>query len=121
MEHGTTDAAPARRRMRRWLMAVLAATAIAFGGLWQLVPAGAQQGGFSIDGTQLIDANGNPFIMRGTSHPDVWYQGEFASYGEISTSARTPSASSSAPASATGASRPPRGSSRSWTSARRSA
>lgn len=84
MEHGTTDAAPARRRMRRWLMAVLAATALAFGGLWQLVPAGAQQGGFSIDGTQLIDANGNPFIMRGTSHPDVWYEGEFASYGEIS-------------------------------------
>ncbi|MCD0442724.1 cellulase family glycosylhydrolase [Glycomyces sp. A-F 0318] len=85
MENGTTDAAPARRRrMRRWLMAATAALAMAVAGVWQLAPAGAQQGGFSIDGTQLIDANGNPFIMRGTSHADVWYQGEFASYGEIS-------------------------------------
>ncbi|MBO3732476.1 cellulase family glycosylhydrolase [Glycomyces niveus] len=91
MEHGTPDAAPARRRtpgrrrMRKWLMAVAAALAVVFAGVWQLVPAGAQQaGGFSIDGTQLIDANGNPFIMRGSTHPDVWYQGEFASFGEIS-------------------------------------
>ncbi|WP_218125112.1 cellulase family glycosylhydrolase [Glycomyces harbinensis] len=86
MEHGTTDAAPARRRrMRKWLTAAAATLAIVFAGVWQLIPAGAQQqGGFSIDGTQLIDANGNPFIMRGTSHPDVWYEGEFASYGEIS-------------------------------------
>jgi mannan endo-1,4-beta-mannosidase len=71
--------------MRKWLMAVAAALAVVFAGVWQLVPAGAQQtGGFSIDGTQLIDANGNPFIMRGSTHPDVWYQGEFASFGEIS-------------------------------------
>jgi mannan endo-1,4-beta-mannosidase len=84
MEHGTTDAAPARRRLRTWLTAAAAVVAIALTGMWQLVPASAQTGGFTIDGTQLIDANGNPFIMRGTSHPDVWYQGEFASYGEIS-------------------------------------
>jgi mannan endo-1,4-beta-mannosidase len=85
MENGTTDAAPARRRMRKWLMAAAATLALAVAGVWQLVPAGAQQqGGFSIDGTQLIDANGNPFIMRGSSHADVWYQGEFASYGELS-------------------------------------
>jgi mannan endo-1,4-beta-mannosidase len=83
---GITDAVPARRRrMRKWLMAAAATLAIAVAGVWQLVPAGAQQqGGFSIDGTQLIDANGNPFIMRGTTHPDVWYQGEFESFGEIS-------------------------------------
>ncbi|MFC3491327.1 cellulase family glycosylhydrolase [Glycomyces rhizosphaerae] len=91
MELDTTDAAPARRRlshrrrMRKWLMAAAATLAIVFAGVWQLVPAGAQQqGGFSIDGTQLIDANGNPFVMRGSTHPDVWYQGEFASFGEIS-------------------------------------
>ncbi|RRS00304.1 cellulase family glycosylhydrolase [Glycomyces terrestris] len=85
MEHGTTDAAPARRRRRRsWLAAAAAVLAIAVTGMWQLVPASAQQGGFSIDGTQLIDANGNPFIMRGSTHPDVWYQGEFDSLGEIS-------------------------------------
>jgi mannan endo-1,4-beta-mannosidase len=83
---GTTDAVPARRRrMRTWLMAAAATLAIAVAGVWQLVPAGAQQqGGFSIEGTQLIDANGNPFVMRGTTHPDVWYQGEFDSFAEIS-------------------------------------
>jgi mannan endo-1,4-beta-mannosidase len=86
MENGTTDAAPARRRgMRRWLMAATAALAMALVGVWQLVPAGAQQqGGFTTEGTQLIDANGNPFIMRGSTHADVWYQSEFASFGEIS-------------------------------------
>jgi len=90
MDTGTSDAAPARRRlsrrrMRKWLMAVAASLAVVFAGAWQLLPASAQQtGGFTIDGTQLIDANGNPFIMRGTSHPDVWYEGQFASYGEIS-------------------------------------
>jgi mannan endo-1,4-beta-mannosidase len=88
MEIGTTDAAPAQRRhsrMRKWLMAAAATVAIAIAGAWQLVPASAQQqGGFSIEGTQLIDANGNPFVMRGSTHPDVWYQGEFASFGEIS-------------------------------------
>ncbi|HEX2143274.1 MAG TPA: cellulase family glycosylhydrolase [Glycomyces sp.] len=89
---GTTDAVPApprrlsrHRPVRKWLMAAAATLAIAIAGAWQLVPAGAQQqGGFTIDGTQLIDANGNPFVMRGSTHPDVWYQGEFASFGEIS-------------------------------------
>ncbi|GIG71384.1 cellulase family glycosylhydrolase [Phytomonospora endophytica] len=39
--------------------------------------------GFHISGRDLLDANGNAFVMRGTSHPHVWYQGETASYGEI--------------------------------------
>jgi mannan endo-1,4-beta-mannosidase len=39
--------------------------------------------GFSISGRNLLDANGNNFIMRGTSHPHVWFQGETASFSEI--------------------------------------
>ncbi|MFC0623442.1 cellulase family glycosylhydrolase [Kribbella deserti] len=39
--------------------------------------------GFHISGQKLLDANGNPFVMRGTSHPHVWYQGETGSYAEI--------------------------------------
>lgn len=39
--------------------------------------------GFHISGRDLLDANGNPFVMRGTSHPHVWYQGETGSYAEI--------------------------------------
>ncbi|AGL18898.1 secreted beta-mannosidase [Actinoplanes sp. N902-109] len=30
--------------------------------------------GFTVSGTQLVDANGNPFVMRGVSHAHVWYQ-----------------------------------------------
>jgi mannan endo-1,4-beta-mannosidase len=46
-------------------------------------PAQAQSGGFHISGRQLLDANNNPFIMRGTSHPHVWFQGETTSFAEI--------------------------------------
>ncbi|MCG8589054.1 MAG: cellulase family glycosylhydrolase [Proteobacteria bacterium] len=34
--------------------------------------------GFRIEGTQLLDANGNPFVMRGVNYPHVWYRGETA-------------------------------------------
>ncbi len=46
-------------------------------------PAQALAPGFSISGRNLVDVNGNNFIMRGTSHPDVWYTGERASYAEL--------------------------------------
>jgi mannan endo-1,4-beta-mannosidase len=46
-------------------------------------PAQAQAGGFQVSGTQLLDANGNPFIIRGISHPHVWFPGESASFAEI--------------------------------------
>ncbi|WP_236985484.1 glycoside hydrolase family 5 protein [Marinagarivorans cellulosilyticus] len=29
--------------------------------------------GFSIKGTQLLDANGEPFIMRGVNHGHAWF------------------------------------------------
>ncbi len=32
--------------------------------------------GFHVDGTQLLDANGNPFIMRGINHAHSWYATE---------------------------------------------
>ncbi|WP_204745380.1 cellulase family glycosylhydrolase [Glycomyces paridis] len=74
-----------KRALRTWLMAALTALTVALAGIWALLPASAQaEGGFTIDGTQLIDANGNPFIMRGSTHADVWYQGEWASFEEIS-------------------------------------
>ena len=80
-------AIPARqgRTLRTWLLAAMAALLVAGAAAWQFAPAQAQQeGGFSIDGTTLVDANGNPFVMRGSSHPDIWYESEFDSYGELS-------------------------------------
>ncbi|WP_229075597.1 cellulase family glycosylhydrolase [Actinoplanes sp. DH11] len=29
--------------------------------------------GFSVAGTKIIDANGNPFVMRGVNHAHTWY------------------------------------------------
>src|SRR5690606_41231218 len=31
--------------------------------------------GFQVSGTQLLDGNGNPFIMRGVNHAHAWYTG----------------------------------------------
>ena len=47
------------------------------------VPAAHAAVGFTISGRNLVDANGNVFTMRGTSHPHVWFQGETASFGEL--------------------------------------
>jgi mannan endo-1,4-beta-mannosidase len=70
--------------MKRIAMAGAAVAALVLSLLVVAAPqAQAQQGGFSISGRNLIDANGNNFIMRGTSHPDVWFSGERGSYAEI--------------------------------------
>lgn len=67
----------------RLFMAATAVAALA-ASLFGLAPAAqANHNGFHISGRNLIDANGNTFIMRGTSHPHVWYQGETASYAEL--------------------------------------
>jgi mannan endo-1,4-beta-mannosidase len=47
-------------------------------------PAQAQSGGFRVSGTDLIDANGNRFIMRGTSLPHVWFQHQFQQFEDVS-------------------------------------
>ena len=40
---------------------------------FSLLICGAANAGFSISGTQLLDANGNEFIMRGVNHAHTWY------------------------------------------------
>lgn len=32
--------------------------------------------GFQVDGTELIDANGNPFVLRGINHAHTWFKDE---------------------------------------------
>ena len=36
-------------------------------------PVTASEDGFKVDGTKLLDANGNEFIMRGNNHAHTWY------------------------------------------------
>src|SRR5690242_19841765 len=68
---------------KRLAMAVAAVAALVVSLLASLTAAQAQAAGFHISGRNLVDANGNVFIMRGTSHPHVWYPNETASFGEI--------------------------------------
>lgn len=39
--------------------------------------------GFSVSGTQLLDGNGQPFVMRGMNHPHTWYLGETSAFANI--------------------------------------
>ncbi|HZM80725.1 MAG TPA: cellulase family glycosylhydrolase [Candidatus Limnocylindrales bacterium] len=66
----------------RLLMAGMAAATVV-ASLLVNVPAAHAAVGFRISGRNLVDVNGNVFIMRGTSHPHVWFQGETASFGEL--------------------------------------
>ncbi len=38
-----------------------------------LLSAASAHAGFQVSGTQLLDGNGNPFIMRGVNHPHTWF------------------------------------------------
>src|SRR5215207_8649654 len=39
--------------------------------------------GLRITNGRLVEANGNPFVMRGTSHAHVWYQNQTSSFANI--------------------------------------
>jgi mannan endo-1,4-beta-mannosidase len=39
--------------------------------------------GFRISNGRLVEANGTPFVMRGTSHAHVWYQSQTSSFANI--------------------------------------
>lgn len=39
--------------------------------------------GFSVSGTQLLDGNGKPFIMRGINHPHAWYNYRTKAFADI--------------------------------------
>jgi mannan endo-1,4-beta-mannosidase len=39
--------------------------------------------GLRISNGRLVEANGTPFVMRGTSHAHVWYQGQTSSFANI--------------------------------------
>src|SRR5690606_304375 len=48
-----------------------------------LLSTGNAFAGFSVSGTQLLDGNGQPFVMRGINHPHTWYAGETSSFANI--------------------------------------
>jgi mannan endo-1,4-beta-mannosidase len=46
--------------------------------------ANAQTAGFSVQGRNLVDGNGNTFVMRGSTHPYAWYQSQSNSIRDMS-------------------------------------
>lgn len=62
---------------RKWLMA-LAAFLVAFSWIG-LVPNKANAAsGFYVSGTKLMDATGQPFVMRGVNHAHTWYKDQLS-------------------------------------------
>ncbi len=39
--------------------------------------------GFKVSGTQLLDGNGQPFIIRGINHPYTWFKDKIHSFADI--------------------------------------
>jgi len=62
-------------RIKRWLGYSTLACSCAL--------AATANAGFSVSGTQLLDGNGNAFVMRGINHAHAWYTGETSSFANI--------------------------------------
>lgn len=71
-----------RTSVRRAAAAVLGAAALALGA-YAIPAAHAQQTGLHIEGTQVVEGDGSPFVMRGINHPYAWYTDENQSFAEI--------------------------------------
>jgi mannan endo-1,4-beta-mannosidase len=65
-----------RARLRRLLAAAAAALTLLASMVMLMTPAQAQQSGFHVEGQNLLDANGNAFVMRGSTHPFTWFQAQ---------------------------------------------
>ncbi len=57
----------------RWFPALVAA----------LPPGTPSATGLHVSGTQVVEANGAPFVMRGVSHAYVWYPGQNRAFADI--------------------------------------
>jgi mannan endo-1,4-beta-mannosidase len=67
----------------RWLGGI-AALALAVGlGVTATAQPAAAAAGFTVSGTRILDANGNPFVMRGVNHAHTWYPDRFSSFADI--------------------------------------
>lgn len=74
---------PRPARYRRLLLAGAGLVALLLSFLVFVQPSQAAVG-LRVSGGRLVEANGTPFVMRGVSHPHVWYQSQTNSYADIS-------------------------------------
>ncbi|MDP9793921.1 mannan endo-1,4-beta-mannosidase [Catenuloplanes nepalensis] len=69
--------------MRRKLLAIGAVLAAAVASVMFGVPSASAAVGLHIEGTDIVEANGQKLIMRGINHPHVWYTGNTAAFADI--------------------------------------
>lgn len=63
--------------LRKWTT-VLAAFLLTFSFIGQLPNKAHAASGFYVSGTKLMDATGQPFVMRGVNHAHTWYKDQLA-------------------------------------------
>jgi mannan endo-1,4-beta-mannosidase len=64
---------PNPRKRHAWWAAVVAALCAGVTALFVAQPAHAATG-FTVSGSQILEGNGTPFVMRGVNHAHTWYQ-----------------------------------------------
>ncbi|SDT52805.1 cellulase family glycosylhydrolase [Actinoplanes derwentensis] len=65
-------------RKRKWWAALVAAACAGVAALAVAQPAQAAAG-FTVSGTQILEGNGAPFVMRGVNHAHTWYASQLSS------------------------------------------
>ena len=60
--------------LRRRLGVLASAVAVLVGGVAVAAQPASAAAGFTVSGGRILDANGNPFVMRGVNHAHTWYQ-----------------------------------------------
>ena len=70
------------RKRRAWLSGLVAAVCAGVAALFVAGPAQAATG-FTVSGTQILEGNGTPFVMRGVNHAHTWYASQLGSLAHI--------------------------------------
>ena len=68
---------------KRLTAAVGAAVLAAAASILFYAPAASASVGLHVSGTDIVEANGQKFIMRGVNHAHVWYTGQTTSFANI--------------------------------------
>ncbi|MGI5154375.1 cellulase family glycosylhydrolase [Microbispora sp. CA-102843] len=69
--------------MKNKLVALGAAVLAAIASILVSVQPASAAVGLHISGTKIVEASGKEFIMRGVSHPHVWYTNQTSSFADI--------------------------------------
>ena len=70
-------------KRRSWLGGLAAAVVVAGLALAATGQPAAAATGIKVSGTQILEGNGNPFVMRGVNHAHTWYADRFSSLADI--------------------------------------